>query len=266
MVRAFIIGLCVIFLAPIVLLVIGGGLTTSIGGLVLGYHMSEAAKPETLPRKPEWNVVNVEPGTSMARSYATLVKRQELVQRRAVRISAYLSFEEVRANDPTPIEPGQRDAYIRTSAPRLARNECDAILAALASKCIVGESRISAMESRDIYRVDMVLTYVEKAEIGNVRTEQVLSFIENRVVLNRDSSLRTRVSRTGQAALRREFYHDAIGLCARQRKQHGNCSIQAIHVQASYDENNHMVTVSGSADIAILLGQETVQRLSGQSR
>jgi hypothetical protein len=266
MARILLILLALLFLAPIGLTIFVSGASMGIGAIAMVSMFNAVSKPEVLPRKPEWNVVNVNAGSANARGYTTLVNRQDLAEGRIVRIYAYLSFDEVRGTDTTPVHPDERETYVRTSAPRLARNECEVILAVFASKCVVSISSVSSIGSRDVYRIELGLMYVEKAELGNVGTQNELSFIQSHVVLNRNSAQSTRVGRLGQAALRREFYQDAVTLCVRQRQQHGNCSLQSVYVNAGYDERNHMVNVAGAVDIAILQSQTTAQRLTGQSR
>ncbi len=266
MARTLFILFAVMVLAPTGFAMLFGGASLGIGAFMLGSALSGASKPDLPPKKAEWNVVNIDSGSGNTRGYTKLIKRDELVQDRSVRVLAYLNFDEVRGNDPTPVHPEDRENFIKTSAPRLARAECEVLLSVLASKCVVGSTSVNRVGGRELYSIEFGLLYVEKAAMGDVEKQQELSFIESNIGLNRNGGPRTRVGRTGQASLRREFYQEAATVCARQRQQNGNCSVQSVRVSASYDERNHMVNVVGSATLALLQSQTTAQRLVGQTR
>jgi hypothetical protein len=256
MARVIVIILTLFLVVPLGLSIFIGGASMGIGAFTMLWMFKSTSGEEKVVQKAEWNVVNVGSGAGNGRSYAKLVKRGEFDDQRAVRVHAYMSFDDVRGSDTTPVRFEDRDTYVRASAPRLARAECDAIVAAFAAKCVVGRARLEQSSAgRDLYALEMSLLFVESADFGAVAAREPLSFLETDAVLSRNGVRRQRIDRRGQAHLRKELYRDAVTACQRQRGMMGNCAIQSVTVRAGYDGANDMVNMEARATLAVLQSQ-----------
>jgi hypothetical protein len=256
MARIIVIILTLFLVVPLGLSIFIGGASMGVGAFAMLWMFKSTSGEEKVVRKAEWDVVNVGAGSGNGRSYAKLVKRGEFDDQRSVRVRAYMSFDDVRGSDTAPVRFEDRDTYVRASAPRLARAECDAIAAAFASKCVVGRTSLEQSSAgRDLYVLEMSLLFVESADFGTVAQREPLSFLELGAVLSRNGVRRQRIDRRGQAQLRKELYRDAVTACQRQRTMTGNCAIQAVTVNTGYDGANDMVNMEARATLAVLQSQ-----------
>jgi hypothetical protein len=255
--RNLFIAIVVIVVTPFVLVnLFGFGMLGIALGTIGGFH--EEPKPAN-PR-PEWRIVNLGTSSSVAKGYAALAARGDLHPSRAIMVSSILSFEEIRGDDPQAVAPDQFDSYVSAASSRLARGECDRVLATFARTCIVRSASAQRLSSpnrgQPLYTVTMSLMFVEKAEFGTVRTELPQSYLETSQRLNRSGMATTRIDRRGQASLRQQFYAEAQRTCQAIRAQNGNCSIRFINVNGRYSVDSGMVELSGSGWFSQLQAQQ----------
>jgi hypothetical protein len=232
-------------------LVLGGG----------GYFFSEV-----VPKKKEWNVVNVNGRSSNTNGYRLLVDRQKLLDGRVVSIGTVMSLDELLGTLPGGPGSGSGPGAAESTAPFVANRECQALLETIAEKCVVKSANISVHDAQArLYRVTMKLLFVEKEAFGPVQVEKSLSFVENSIQMQRYGSVSVRIDRRGQFALRRDFYRDAAAACRRVRATSGNCAIQQLKVTTRADQSANMINVAATLDVGMLLPETTLQQ-AGQRR
>jgi hypothetical protein len=241
------------------------GLPLLLSGLLMmaGYSMlalvfggTSYLAEASVPRKKEWNVVNVNGRSNNGEAYRLVVDRQKLLDQRVAGIGTVMSIDELLGALPGGPGALSGPGAAESAGPFVAARECQALLETIAEKCVVKSIDIAVRDAAArLYRVKMKLLFVEKDPFGQVQADKELSFIENNVQLPRHGSVNVRIDRRGQFALRRDFYRDAASTCRRIRSTSGNCAIQRVDISTRSDSSANMITVSANVDVALLQPQ-----------
>lgn len=255
--RILVCGLLAVFVLPMLL----SALMPLISGLMVMSVVARSSTSEKPVRNAAWNVVNLTPGNPREASFATLVKRDELLDQRSVNISTYMDLSDMRGNEPRPSNGADYEEFAKLRAPIIARDECNALKQSVADKCVVREADVTPYKN-GLYRVTMELLFTPKQSLGDVPTPSELEYMESNVNLSSGAGGRSSLMARDQLPRERiEIYRAASIACDKLRAANGNCAILNMRLKAYPDKNSFGIfRQEGSATLVRLQKVNTVSR------
>jgi hypothetical protein len=209
---------------------------------------------DDVPKKAEWDVVNVRKHESLTESYRTIVEPQKLMDARSINLVTVLGLGDMPKHAPIN-NPSDAENTMKLLAPQFATEECARIKQAFADQCVVEDTRIRPLSSGQ-FTASFKLTFTMKEAFGNVPEKTPLAIVEIDQSLVEGGANGRLVPRATQTEARLAAYRRAATLCQSVRTSRGNCALRTISIRMMPEGTGlSSVRMTGQAKLVFLQRQ-----------